>query len=280
MRFQSMYAVMVALFLVACGDDSAGTADAAPPDAPLADAPPPDAAPTIDAVPPADARPPDLSCSGMMPPDPGTIPDPLVISGKVAGIGIGGGSNLVGATVEGHKRSDDSVTATATSDMNGAYTLNIPSGGMPVDGYVHASAMGYVSGNLFPPDPTVANATIKVQLLDTSTFGLIGQFAGVNVQAGDGVFLVQVRDCAGDPAEGATVTVEGADADTVVMYAAPGNMPLPSSSQTSVSDNGLVFIFNVPAGPVTLHADYAGTAFKANPVKAFPDQTTSTLVHP
>jgi hypothetical protein len=269
--------------LVACGGDDGGSADAGTPDGPAADAAPPDAPPTPDAPPGPDARTYDFSCMGMEPPVV-TVPDPLVISGVVSGIESAGSGQapVAGASVQGFSRTDVmNPQASTTSDMNGAYALNVPTNATPVDGFIRFAAPSYITTNVFAPDPLQQSLNLSsAPLIGTQVLQLLPILAEVTVEPGDGIILVQVEDCAGDAIAGATVNVVGADVGTVVRYASAGDPPLPSPNQEATTDNGTVFIFNVPPGDVTLEFEYMGTALQANILKIFPDQATVTLVHP
>jgi hypothetical protein len=278
-------ALTSSLALAACGDDDAKT----PADAAVADAPPvvvdgavADAPPAIpDATPAPDAHPANLDCPAA---DAGVadIADPINISGLAKSRGISASTPVAGATVQVRKLSDDSVIATAETDANGAYHLSVPTGGVASAAYLHASGAGLASTDVFTPRPVDSDITgLTITMFDSNLIPLLGQFAGTQIVAGDGVVILQLEDCDGESIEGATVTVSGGNADTKVVYTAAGS-PLPDSSQTHTSNTGTVWIVNLPPGDHLVQGHYGAfpPAMLQQTIRVLADDVALALIVP
>ncbi len=266
---------------VACGDDSSSDdndtndaiddddtdmvmIDAAPPDAPV------DAPPIL-----IDAAEIDDSCAGN--PAPTTAPAEIVLSGNVQEVSLSGGSAVVGATVDAVSVANDMVLQSTTSGAQGAFSLTLTTGGTPVNGYARLTNTGFRRTAVYPPSALAGSFTgLPAPIVTPATFGNLELFAGVEQNdTVNGALLVLVSDCAGEPVNGATVTVtqNGASVGTLL--------------DLSDAQPGAYAFFNVPAGVVTVGATYNGTTFRAHDVKAFANSSeapngtiTATLIQP
>jgi hypothetical protein len=280
MRKLDLFCGVLALAtVVACGDDdddggSDGTIDAGlvlEPDA----APPPDGAPIPDAAPTFDARPPDLSCADDPEPT-GEVPETVTLNGQVQQVVIQGTMPSIVAAVdvavEARARATDEAMVAGTSDSLGEYGVAVTTGGAPVDAYLAFTKPSYIPTYLFAADPLRANGAVPdTILLPTLLFQFAPQL-GIDLQEGDGIAAVRVVDCEGIGIPGVQPTIVGGDDDTQVI---DGSIFLP----------GTFLVINIPivkgaATPVTLQAEYSGTALQDNPIKVFPDSVSFTEVHP
>ncbi len=258
------------LAMAACGDDDAPAAfDAAPPDAAVIDA-----APMIDAVPSPDARPADVSCSGDTPPKV-TVPDPLTVAGVVEDIETD--APIVGATVTA-RDGQDLVVDTTESAAGGVYQLSIPTGAVPVQGYIKIVAVGYGTANLFAPDPLQTNVpSLNLNMFKTATLDLFG-FLFDDVNPERAIMAIGVIDCMGNDVEGAVITISNADASTQLQYV--GDSGLPDEALTATTSQGAALAANVPIGEFTVNASINGVPFQSVTVKSFAGQVTLTQIHP
>lgn len=238
--------------------------DAAPPDAPI------DAPPVL-----IDAAPIDDTCADN--PAPTTAPATIVLSGTAQEVSLGGSNNVADATIEAVSVSNDQPVATTTSGAGGAFSLSVPTGGTPLDGYARISKTGFRRTAVYPPAPLAASFEgLPAPMVTPATFANLELFAGVEQNdETNGALLVLVTDCAGNPVNGAVVTAtqNGAAVGTLL--------------DLSDAQPGAYAFFNVPAGVTNVGATYNGQTFRAHDVKAFansaaaPDGTlTATLIQP
>ncbi len=268
-----LVAALAAVSFTACGDDSNNDGNGQI-DAPIAiDAAPVDASPdsaTIDA--PAIQY--DYSCATN--PAPTTAPANIIASGTVAEQTMGGGNPVNGATAAAVSAAGATVDSAITT-ADGAFSLDIATGGSPFDGHLRLSATGLRTTLLFPAAPLAESLTNAPSVMvSPTTFGFISAFApNPQDDATNGALLVIVTDCTGDFVAGATVTVtQGGTAvgDVVDLGAiAPGTFA----------------VLNVPAGAALVNAAYDGNTFRAHSVlseaagaNAPVGTITATLVQP
>jgi hypothetical protein len=148
---------------------------------------------------------------------------------------------------------------------------------MAVNGYVKGVKMGsnYKTSYSYPPVPLIADSTGNdLNMITTSNFNLLNQFAGGMQMAGKGVIALAVVDKNG------TSTVAGA---TVISSPAAGPYRYndangyPSQQAQATAADGFAYIFNVP-GKVTINAMKSGMQFKAHDVIGHPDSFASTSI--
>jgi hypothetical protein len=96
----------------------------------------------------------------------------------------------------------------------------------------------------------------------------------VTQAAGNGFMGVVVSDCSGMPVAGATVTTTPSG---TVRYNQAG---IPSNTAMVTDADGVAYVFNVPAGTVTVGASAQGTTFRAHDVLVRADVLTTTVVAP
>jgi len=180
-----------------------------------------------------------------------------------------------GAYVYAFRSGDTTHLAGDTTDTPGHYSVNITTGGTPVDGYLAVSDSGHhIDTYAYPAVPLASNQTENVLMISSSEFGLLAAAAGVTPVTGDGFIGVVVKNCAGTPIAGATVTSSPMG---TVRYNAGG---APSSSAVSTSADGVAYIANVLAGNVTVRASAGGNTLRQHVVNARPDAIILTEIQP
>ena len=107
---------------------------------------------------------------------------------------------LAGVTIKAKSPSDDSELASAVTDNNGAYTVNVPAG---QDFYLHATGQPdyrgtfnlngtfYVSGNLQIENETADRSGIKIYLGTATLIGTVFPSVGINTGT-DAMFAMDV----------------------------------------------------------------------------------------
>jgi len=165
----------------------------------------------------------------------------------------------------------------ATSAADGKYSITVMTNGAPLDGFLKASKSGYVDVYMYPASPFITNEMdAGVNMMTPSNKDFLNSLASGGQTAGKGLIGLQVRDAAGNPVEGATISSTPASG----AYRYNNTSGLPSGNATATSTDGVAFMFNVPSGPITVTATKAGMSFKAHVVTARADKMTTTSVTP
>src|SRR5437773_10488709 len=206
---------------------------------------------------------PGFECLGQALP---TIAPPLVnVSGMVTA-NVLSPAPVPHAFVYAFRTGDTTHLAGDTTDTPGQYSVGIATGGTTVNGYLAISDSGHhIDTYAYPAVPLAANVTDNVLMVSSSEFSFLAASAGINPVAGDGFIGVVVKNCAGTPIAGATVTSSPAG---TVRYNAVG---FPSPSATSTSADGVAYIANVVAGNVTVMATASGNTLRQHVVNARAD---------
>jgi len=165
---------------------------------------------TIDTAPgtpdasPFDANSAAFPCRGVVPT---TAPPNLTFQGQVFDPLHG---NMVGGTtIQLWQRGGASPLLTTTADANGHFSLTLPTGGQPVDGYAHfIPPAPYVETWVYPAEKVDKDLTITIfvfQSPDWMNFGGNGSLIGIAI------------DCS-EVASLAGVTVNGPTGSTVTYF--------------------------------------------------------------
>ena len=138
---------------------------------------------------------PDFSCVG----NPSIVAvDPLVISGTIqsyVGSAVGPTS---GVLVQAY-RADNSPVTSSTTDASGNFSLSIPTGGVPFDGYLNMTKSGFVPASAYWSKP-LTQATISTPFVFSSEgLGFFYQIVGQTQNPDDSTVVFSVADCAGMP---------------------------------------------------------------------------------
>lgn len=263
-------ALVLAPVLGGCGDNLAGPVDA------HHDARPIDAK-VIDAAPTIDARPGAFSCLGQALPV--TAPDPTPLSGKAYTINGASLGPLAAAKVEAYKDGANPVIAMATTAADGAYSVDLPTAGVPLSGHLKFTKATYLDSYVYPPTPVYA-ATTNGSTLVVNQGGLdllttVAQAQDPDTSGAMGIVLI---DCNGDYIAGGTVTVkQGATAVGTVRYTTGG---LPDKAATQTDSSGYVLVFDVPPGNVDIGAKVGGMTLRAHTVVVTAHAITITAIVP
>jgi hypothetical protein len=181
---------------------------------------------------------------------------------------------LAGAYVFAFRTGDTTTLAADTSNTPGFYSLSITSGGTPVNGYVRVTDSTHITTYAYPAVPLAGDAPENVLMITSAEFSFLAAAAGVTPVAGSGFIGMIVKNCAGTPIAGATVTSSPAG---TVRYNAGG---APSSTAMSTASDGVAYIANVTAGNVTVQATASGHTLRQHIVNARADAITLTEIQP
>jgi hypothetical protein len=263
--------------VIACGKNKAAP-DAKPIDAPVDtkvfnDAPAPNY---------------DFSCLGM--PLPTTATANITLSGLVREAATNGMSltlnPLVGVRMDTCKNgaancNGNNQLGSGTTDGSGNFSIGpIATATMPLDAFIHLTpgsgsnqGAGDRPANVYPPFPFVANqANIPVLEFTPTVLTLVGTLAGAQQDAGKGLILTAVTDCALMPISGA------------VVHAQQGGSDVGSAFELSaMGSGGAYLVFNVPPGITTLFATFNGMTFRTTPpqnVTSVAGENTLTQITP
>lgn len=211
---------------------------------------------------------------GSSPPDAPTAPATITVTGQTDSIGLGGRTPEQGIVVTAHREGDPAIVAMATSDATGAFTMTIETGGVALDGYLLAKGGNFIDTYLYPPGPLAASTDQATCLMLTpGVLDTAANFANATQAPGMGFIGVLVLDAQNNPVAGATIASEPAGE---IRY---NNMDgFPAREATVTQPDGIAYIFNVPAGAVTVTAAKDGATFAPNDLNARADQVTLTLI--
>ena len=204
---------------------------------------------------------------------PTTAPSSITIGGQILGNALAP-TALGGAEVLASRTGTDTL-AIDTSTTPGFYSLTFTTGGTPVNGFLRVTKSGYLPTFAYPPRPLFANDTTNVLAITSIEFGILGTAVGESQQTGNGFIGVVVKDCSGTTL--ANATVQTSPAGGAVKYNFGGT---PSSTAMATSADGVAYVFNVPAGNVTVMATANGHALRQHVVNARPDVITLTEIQP
>lgn len=205
---------------------------------------------------------PDFSCAGN---SSTTAVDPLVISGTVqsyVGSAVGPTS---GVLVQAY-RADNSLVTTSTTDASGNFSLSIPTGGVPFNGYLFMSKSGFVPASAYWSKP-LTQATISTPFVFSSEgLGFFYQLVGQSQSPDDGTVVFSLADCSGTPLNDGFVAGSAGPRSAVSL----GLGAFPPNFWT----------FNQPAGDATVQASADGNIYPPVSFTAFAGQTTYISITP
>jgi hypothetical protein len=197
---------------------------------------------------------PDFSCLIQpLPTPPTTAVDPMVLAGRVVEFTTAGVTSVGAADVALFRAGQPTVLARTHSASNGAFATGaVTTNGKAVHAYVKATKPGYRTAFFYPPAPfTVSSTTLVVPTISDGAFSTVKTLLGATQDdARNGVLLVGVLDCNGQPVAGATVSVRRGSS-------AVGNTR--ALGTVVPADAGVFLVFDVPDGKVRVSATYQGT---------------------
>lgn len=204
---------------------------------------------------------------------PTTAPALVTVDGQILGNALSPGP-ISGAIVTAFKTGVAESLAVDTSNTPGFYAVSITTGSTPVNGYLRAIASGKVDTYAYPARPLAANLTTNVLMPSQSELDFLALAVSVTQSGSNGFIGVVVRDCSGNPVAGATVSTNPGG---TVKYNLTG---APSGTATSTADDGVAYVFNVPAGNVTVRANGGGETLREHAVNARAGKVTLTEIQP
>ena len=205
---------------------------------------------------------------------PTTAPALVTVDGQILGNALSP-SPISGAIVTAFKTGVAESLAVDTSNTPGFYAVSITTGSTPVNGYLRAIASGKVDTYAYPARPLAANLTTNVLMPSQSELDFLAGLVSVTQSASNGFIGVVVGDCSGNPVAGATVSTNPGG---TVKYNSAGGAP--SGTATSTADDGVAYVFNVPADNVTVRANGGGETLREHAVNARAGKVTLTEIQP
>lgn len=184
-----------------------------------------------------------------------TAPDPVTVSGQV--LGILSNQPVADVVFEVSTAEAAPAIATASSDVDGNFTFELRTDGVPVRPFIKSSKQGLLTDYhqtdvLFDRDtPNLLSFAGSQADLDTAYSA-----ARLTEDPARGTVFLSVPDCAGNFLAGVTVTTSPASR---AIYA--GSARSPDGSLAATSTSGIVYLLNVPTGSVTITATAAGRTF-------------------
>jgi hypothetical protein len=204
---------------------------------------------------------------------PTTAPAVVQVDGQILGNALSPGP-IGGAIVTAFKTGVAESLAVDTSNTPGFYAVSLSTGNTPVNGYLRATHSGQVDTYAYPARPLAANLTTNVLMPTQGELDFLSLAVGVTQSASNGFIGVVVNDCSGNPVAGATVSTNPGG---TVKY---NSANAPSATATSTSDDGVAYVFNVPAGNVTVRANGGGETLREHAVNARAGKVTLTEIQP
>ncbi len=214
---------------------------------------------------------PGFECLGA--PLPTTAPATVLVAGQIRANALNP-SPLVGAIITAFRTGNATPLAADTSDTPGFYSLSISTGSAPVDGYLRVTHSGQVDTYAYPSRPLFMDLATNVLMPTSNELTFLGMAVGVTQTAGNGFIGVIVKNCDGTSLAGATVST---NPPGTVRY---NSGSTPSSTATSTSSDGVAYVFNVPAGNVTVMANASGNVLRQHVVNARAGVVTLTEIQP
>ncbi len=209
-------------------------------------------------------------------PLPTTAPATLTVAGGVVDQGASGQKPISGATVDGYATQTSTTSiASTTSGPTGAFSLDLTTGGIPLDGYLKLSKAGELDTYLYPNQPLVADqAKLAGVMVTSGTFSGLALLAGVTQEPAKGFTAVAVLDCSGASVAGAIVTTS---AGGTTKYNGTAG---PSSTAAATGVDGLAYVFNMTPGDATVMVTVGGKAYRTHHIFTRTGAFTTTLATP
>lgn len=204
---------------------------------------------------------------------PTTAPALVQVDGQILGNALSP-QPINGAIITAFKTGVAESLAVDTSVTPGRYAVSLTTGNTPVNGYLRVTSSGKVDTYAYPARPLAANLTTNVLTPSQSELDFLALAVSVTQSASNGFIGVVVRDCSGNPVAGATVSTNPGG---TVKYNSAG---APSGTASSTADDGVAYVFNVPAGNVTVRANGGGETLREHAVNARAGKVTLTEIQP
>ncbi len=188
-----------------------------------------------------------------------TCTDIITISGTVENSDTG--ALLEGVTIEA-RDTNDTILATATTDVNGAYTVDAPA---DQDFYLHAngvtiSSVTYIAENLQIDQFSADQTGIKFYMPDDTTIGDIATLLGADTST-DALFAFDVEDSGGAGIAG--ITVSASPTVTNISYNQDGSSFSTTPPTTTFTGPSVVGYNSATTGTYTF--SLTGTGYTIDP---------------
>ncbi len=183
---------------------------------------------------------------------------------------------LAGVAIAAYRNGDETTPlATATSDTQGNYTMDIETGGVAIDGYIKATIASYLDTYLYPPSPLAEDFTnASINVVNTQVVSLFGTFCGATIDLAQGVVAVEVASSTGTAVAGAAV----ASTPGATSYCYDGTTAgIPDKMATVSGADGIAYMLGV-TGSASVTATKSGETFAAHTVNARPGTLTTTII--
>jgi hypothetical protein len=191
--------------------------------------------------------PPDFGC--LTHPPQTVAVDPMSLGGTIEAITTSGTMPVGGVDLALFHAGTPDVIARMQSAASGAFTTGaFATGGHPLHGYLKATTPGYRTTFFYPPFPFARDATnLPLPMISDALFATITATLGATQDdRHNGVLLVAVADCQGQPVASATLSVIRGNAPVGDIHGLP-------------SAPGAYLVFDVPDGKVKVSASFNGT---------------------
>jgi len=226
-----------------------------------------------DARPPIDAREPNFECADDVFPDP--IPDPISYAGEIYEPGLTGSAQdepVGGASIQAWDLARAQSLAFANAGDDGRFTLELATGGDPLNTFLEARSNLHLTTRTYLPTPVFEpRDDIDIPLFTQQHVDTTNNFAGITPDPSQGILVVRAFDCDAVPLAGVTFTLTPPPLDT--LYVAAVGLP---SYETKTSSQGAAIMLDIEPGSVRLDADYNGRELRGHTFEVVPTSTAVT----
>jgi DNA-binding beta-propeller fold protein YncE len=176
---------------------------------------------------PTDTEPPPVTLEG------------LVIAGIVSILQMTGLTAALGVTVDAHDRADDMTVASTTTDAMGNFSLIVPIGSVPFDGYLTLATSGLIPARVYVSEPLTNSIQLgRFFLTSWATFSGVLQSFGLKPTASQATLIVSIRDSVGSTVQVDNVSVHQGVTEVGYLF---------DPSTLAISGEG-IWALNVPPG--------------------------------
>ncbi|MCA9672166.1 MAG: prolyl oligopeptidase family serine peptidase [Myxococcales bacterium] len=215
---------------------------------------------------------PDTSCSST--PFPSSVATTLALDGTVRGE-----NGPIAATIAVHDAASGLELDRVTTGSDGAYSLQVDTGGKPLAVYFRMTASGHVETLRYFGYPLTDNVTSPQLMWSTALAASYAQSGGVTVDAAKGQLRVGGRDCDRKLVRaGAKLVTTPAAPD--VGYETGGGCDVLDASASASTNCTFIAAYNLDPGDVEVDLSYAGVTFAKQTVKTIAGAMTWVTLQP
>lgn len=209
-----------------------------------------------------------FACMGS---SPSVAADPLTISGTVLRRGAPFSSGASGVTVQAFTSTGIAPLTSTTSDSSGAFSLSIPTGGAPFDGYLLISGPGLVTAGAFWSKPLTSSTTTAPLVLSSADLNFLYTLAGTSAAPGTSPVAFNVVDCNGTPLGDSVLNFDTLAAGALLRSAQPLDFNFGAPN---------FWLLDEPNGLISVHAVDHGLIFDQTTFETVEGQTTYVTITP